>query len=298
SNIEGSQCVTVDPDTTIASEGAPEWLVTNGLGGYASGTMTGLVTRRFHGFFVAAFPAPPGRTVMLNHLRAILSTDEGPARLFEQPDPEGIAEPLATLREFRLELGLPVWTFEHQGSVIETRIIMPHRQNTVFITCERISGPGKMQFAFDPWIQFRPHEGALSGLTDNQYALRVSSGRYEIEDLVDVGLPPLRMKVIGSHVKFEIGERRIRNVKYLIEQSRGYDASGDLYSPGTFHADLEVGVPVTLVASVEDWRTVDAFSPAHALAAERTRRERLVQNAHPPPPTNNGSQLLPAPHPL
>jgi hypothetical protein len=66
--IEGIQSVNVDPDTTIASEGAPEWLVTNGFGGYASGTMTGLVTRRFHGYLVAALPAPRGRTMMLNHL--------------------------------------------------------------------------------------------------------------------------------------------------------------------------------------------------------------------------------------
>jgi hypothetical protein len=84
-SIEGIQSVTVDPDTTKASEGAPEWLVTNGLGGYACGTMTGLVTRRFHGFLVA--------------LRAIISTEEGRARLLEQPDPEGIGEPLAKLRE-------------------------------------------------------------------------------------------------------------------------------------------------------------------------------------------------------
>src|SRR6476661_10290137 len=137
---DGIQSVTVDPDTKVASEEAPEWLVTNGLGGYASGTMTGLVTRRFHGFLVAALAAPRGRTMMLNHLRAIISTNEGRARLLEQPDPEGIGEPLATLREFRLELGMPVWTFEYQGQVIEIRIIMPHRQNTVFITCERLSG--------------------------------------------------------------------------------------------------------------------------------------------------------------
>jgi predicted glycogen debranching enzyme len=230
--------------------------------------------------------------MMLNHLRAIISTEEGRARLLQQPDPEGIGEPLVALREFRLELGLPVWTFEHQGNVIETRIIMPHRQNTVFITSKRISGSGRMKFSFDPWVQFRPHEGALSGLTDNQYALRASAGRYEIEDLFDVGLPPLRMKVIGSDAKFEIGERRIRNVKYLIEQSRGYDASGDLYSPGTFHADLEVGVPVTLVASVEDWRTVDALSPERALAAERIRRERLAKIAHPALQTSIGSELV------
>ena len=290
--IEGIQSVTVDPDTTMASEGAPEWLVTNGLGGYSAGTMTGLVTRRFHGFLVAALPAPRGRTIMLNHLRAIVSTDEGPARLLEQPDPEHKGEALAALRDFRLELGLPVWTFENQGNVIEARVIMPHRQNTVFITCERLSGSGKMQLSFDPWIQFRPHEGALSGLTDNEYGLRASGGRYEIDDLVDVGMPPLRMKVLGAPGRFEIDERRIRNVKYLIEQSRGYDASGDLYSPGTFHADLEVGVPVTLVASVEDWRTIDALSPADVLAAERIRRERLVKIAHPALHTSLGSELV------
>ena len=45
-----------------------EWLVTNGLGGYASGTVAGVVTRRYHGLLVAALPAPLGRVVMLNHL--------------------------------------------------------------------------------------------------------------------------------------------------------------------------------------------------------------------------------------
>jgi predicted glycogen debranching enzyme len=276
----------------MASEGAPEWLVTNGLGGYAAGTMTGLVTRRFHGFLVAALPAPLGRTMMLSHLRAIISTDEGRARLLEQPDPQGIGEPLASLREFRFELGLPVWTFEYQGLVIETRIIMPHRQNTVFITCERLSGTGRLQLSFDPWIHFRPHEGALSGMVDNQYALRVSAGCYEIEDTLDVGLPPLRMKLVGADAKFGIDERRIRNVKYLIEQSRGYDASGDLFSPGTFSADLEAGVPLTLVASVEDWRTINALTPVQALAAERMRRERLVKRAHPALQTSVGSELV------
>src|SRR5262245_38019406 len=96
STIEGVQAVTVDPDTGRATEGEPEWLVTNGLGGYASGTMTGLVTRRFHGYLVATLPAPRGRTMMLNHLREIISTDEGRARLSEQPNPEGVGESLAT----------------------------------------------------------------------------------------------------------------------------------------------------------------------------------------------------------
>ena len=292
SPLEEAQSVTVDPDALKGSEAAPEWLVTNGLGGYASGTVTGLVTRRFHGFLVAALPAPRGRTMMLNNLRGIVHTETGDVRLAEQPDPEHAGEPLATLREFRLDLGIPVWTFEHDGHVIELRIIMPHRQNTVHITCERLSGSGRVHMSFDPWIHFRPHEGSVAGPIDSAYALRVVAGRYEIEDTLHGDFPPLRLKLVGGDARFQLNERRISNVEYLVEKSRGYDATGDLYSPGMFSADLDIGMPATLIASVEDWRTIDALTPAEALAAERMRRERLVAIAHPALRTSLGSGLV------
>ena len=290
--IAAIQPITVDPDADASSEGSPEWLVTNGLGGYASGTVTGLVTRRFHGYLVAALPAPRGRTMMLNQLDVMMVTDGGRVRLSKTPDPPGVGESQATLLDFRLELGLPVWRFEHRGHVIEKRIIMPHRQNTVLIRFERLSGSGRSHLFMIPWIQFRPHEGALSALVDNRYALRVRAGRYEIEDTLDASLPPLRMKLVSESARFAFDERRLHNMKYPIEQSRGYDASEDLYSPGQFCATLELGVPVTLVASVEDWRTVNALSPAQAFSSERMRRERLLKIAHPSVQTSIGSQLV------
>jgi predicted glycogen debranching enzyme len=290
-NVEGVQSITVDPDTPPGSEGAPEWLVTNALGGYASGTVTGIISRRFHGYLVAALPAPRGRTMILNHLSTTISTDHGRARL-SQDQTGGPHDAIASLREFRLDLGLPVWTFEHEGHVVEKRVIMPHRQNTVLITFQRVSGNGKMRISFQPWINFRRHEGALTGLIENRYALRVTAGQYEIEDTLDPGLTPLRIKLAGAKARFLIGDHAIRNVKYLIEQSRGYDASGDLYSPGTFHIEIETGGLVTFVASVEDWRTINAFSPEQALAAERMRRERLVQMANPVLQTGLGSEFV------
>jgi predicted glycogen debranching enzyme len=289
--FEGIQSVTVNPDAQVATEGAPEWLVTNGLGGYACGTMSGMVTRRFHGYLVAALAAPRGRTMMLNNLHEFVETKEGKVALGEQPEPEGAPSILAELREFRLDLGLPRWTYTHDEQVIEKRIVMPHRQNTVYITYTRKAGTGPMRLTLDPWIHFRPHEGTLSGAIEGVYAVRAIAGRYEIEDTQDVGLPPLRMKVFGGNGKFSINDRRIRNVRYLIEQSRGYDASGDLYSPGAFVFDLDVGETVGFVASVEDWRTIEALTPAQAFAAERMRRERLVEISPPELHTSVGSEL-------
>src|SRR5437868_13536425 len=56
-----------------------EWMVTNGLGGYASGTLAGVVTRRYHGLLIAALPAPLGRVVMWNHLSDALRFDDNEA---------------------------------------------------------------------------------------------------------------------------------------------------------------------------------------------------------------------------
>jgi predicted glycogen debranching enzyme len=291
---EGIQSVTVNPDAQVATEGAPEWLVTNGLGGYACGTMSGMVTRRFHGYLVAALAAPRGRTMMLNAIHELVETDHqaGKVGLSEQPDPDGVGRAFAELREFRLELGLPVWTYEHRGQVIEKRVVMPHRQNTVYVTYTRKRGDGLLRLTLDPWIHFRPHEGTLAGPIEGVYAVRAIAGHYEIEDTHDVDLPPLRMKVVGGDGKFSINDRRIRNVRYLIEQSRGYDASGDLYSPGSFVTTLGAGESVGIVASVEDWRTIEALTPDQAIAAERMRRERLVEIAHPALHTSVGSELV------
>ena len=91
-----------------------EWLVTNGLGGYSSGTLTGLVTRRYHGLLVSALPAPVGRMVLLSHLEARL-----------QPGNVLLSGDGMSLVEFRLELGLPIWRYEGHGHVVESRVLCP-----------------------------------------------------------------------------------------------------------------------------------------------------------------------------
>src|SRR6266436_6576369 len=110
-----------------------EWLVTNGLGGFASGTISGAITRRYHGLLIAALPGPHGRIVMWSHVSEFLrfSDDDvvslgGEERAGGQLDLKGAD----WLREFRLEDGLPVWTYHIRDLVLEKRVLLPHLQNT------------------------------------------------------------------------------------------------------------------------------------------------------------------------
>src|SRR5512146_1991025 len=101
-----------------------EWLVSNGLGGYASGTVLGTTTRRYHGVLIAALPAPRGRQVMLNHMGEQIRLEDGTlVRLEEEEQPDKALElgVVKHLSEVRLESGLPVWRYQVGKVALEKR---------------------------------------------------------------------------------------------------------------------------------------------------------------------------------
>src|ERR1700674_4357967 len=103
-----------------------EWLVTNGLGGYASGTISGAATRRYHGLLVAALPAPLGRRMMFNHLSELIRLPDGATLQIGGEERAGGALELYGvdhLVEFRLEAGLPVWLYRLGAFTFEKRVL-------------------------------------------------------------------------------------------------------------------------------------------------------------------------------
>src|SRR3954470_22981713 len=130
-----------------------EWLVANGLGGYASGTVSGAITRKYHGILIAALPAPLGRMVMWSHVSEFLRfSDDDVVSLGAEERAGGQLDLHGAdyLREFRLEDGLPVWFYQVRDLVVEKRILLPHLQNTVHVSY-RISGGSKL-----PQLELRP----------------------------------------------------------------------------------------------------------------------------------------------
>jgi predicted glycogen debranching enzyme len=243
-----------------------EWLVANGIGGYASGTISGVITRRFHGLLIAALRNPLGRTMMLNQLTEWLVFADG-AEL-----PLGGHE-AGALAEFRLELGLPVWVFEAGGIRLEKRLFLPARQNTVVVSYRLLAGPDGVTLHLRPAIHIRPHEGPVGGDLP-AYTVSLTEDRFELS--AHGPYPPLRMYVRGARTAFVFEPSAKTPLEYAVEAARGYDSRGALWSRGRFDVGLDVGVTTSLVASVEDWEILLSIDPQDLHACEVDRRHNIV----------------------
>jgi predicted glycogen debranching enzyme len=282
------------PRDTAADDPMPrrEWLVTNGLGGYASGTVAGVVTRRYHGLLVASLPAPLGRMVMLNHLlERVRLPDRRVLWLGDEDEVSGsnAVDRTEHLAEFRLEDGLPVWTYRIDGFVIEKRVLMPHMQNTVHVTYRLLEGDGAVRLSLRPSLHFRPYESPVNAVPGQAFTVSAVERRYEVSATPD--LPLLRLMLHGERGALTL-DAKGADVSYRMEKIRGYESVGTLWSPGYFRADLTATASATLVASTESWEVMEALSPDGAARAEAGRRRGLIERATPANEDHLAAQLV------
>jgi predicted glycogen debranching enzyme len=268
--------VPITPATTPAELADKEWIVANGFGGYASGTIAGVATRRYHGLLVAALPNPAGRVMMLNHLDEVIRLPDG-ARV--ELNASVSAFPPIPLVDFRLELGLPVWRYSGRGITVERRLMLTHFQNTVVVTYRLVDlahAGSSVRLELRPAVHFRPHDEPVAQVSA-PYALHALGNRIEL--IAPAPLPPLHMRVVAPGTTFVVEPQSSPDLIYPVEESRGYSSRGTLYSPGRYRAPLTGGEPVAFVASTESWDTVLALGPHEAFAAEIDRRHGLLFNA-------------------
>ena len=133
----------------LYESGRREWLVTNGLGGYASGTVAELLTRRYHGLLVAALQPPVGRTLLVSKLEETADYRGQRFPLFANRWMSGVVEPqgFEHLERFRLEGTTPVWTFACADALLEKRVWM--QQGGQYDLCSLRSGQGGGATDFD-----------------------------------------------------------------------------------------------------------------------------------------------------
>jgi predicted glycogen debranching enzyme len=253
-----------------------EWLVTNGIGGFACGTLKGIPTRKYHSYLNAVLPTPFGRTIMLNYISEEIINGENIFPLTEVQFYEKERPNLEWLVEFRLQDGIPFWRYEKQGIIIEKSLLCIHKQNTLCLFYELLSPQDNVTLKWRPYFHFRMLENAVNlSQDDENYYVKKIGNKYEIEC---PHFPLLRI-LDESNASFVNSFHELENVFYEIESLRGYESIGSLKSPGSFSFLLKSGCKTALVISTEEWPNIEALNSTMALDFEKFRKKNLLKAA-------------------
>lgn len=254
-----------------------EWLVANGIGGFACGTVGGTLKRKYHSLLIAALPVPFGRTNMLNYVaeEIIFGTNKESHYLSEVQHNEGDG---SSLVEFKLKNGIPFWTYEINNIAIEKSLFLIHRQNTLSLSYKVLKAPDSLQINWRPYLNFRTNEQSVDArLPDESYTLHAKDFQYEIDC---PNFPKLRI-YNHSLPSFTVESRKFENIYYETEAKRGYPAKGNLSSPGYFSVSLKENERTTFLVSLEEWFTIHALTPEEAWGVERLRKKNILKMSGP-----------------
>jgi predicted glycogen debranching enzyme len=257
-----------------------QWLMTNGLGGYASGTISCGLSWRYHGLLIAALPEPYGRLMLLNQLAESVRLPNGQWHQIsdvEIPHEKNTAV-CPYLKEFRVENLVPIWRYEIDGVIIEKQILLLHGQNTVHVNYHLLSDHEPVQIQLRPFVHFRGHERPVTREMPEKYFLTISGRHYEISA---GNSPSLKVMLNADDMSFTNDGGSKQEIFYEKEAERGYESRGILYCPGSFCFALFPQKSATFIASSERWEKMAALTPHEALELHHLRCERLVQLTDP-----------------
>lgn len=211
-----------------------EWLVTNGIGGFASSTIAGCNTRRYHALLCAATRPPLGRMVLVNKADETLTVGEHTFELGCNQYP-GTLSPVGFqfLTEFERE-PLPTWTFEVPGATIQKTIWMPHSQNTTVVRYELLGGQ-EATLSVRPFVTGRDYHGTHRFNS----AFNADCNCYDDNINSHMTMQPYGddSRIVWSHADggvFRAAGAWYYNFEYSIEQERGLDFIEDYYCPGAW----------------------------------------------------------------
>ncbi len=250
-----------------------EWLETNGVGGYASGTVSGLNSRRYHGYLVAAAKPPLGRVVLLSKFEETLIIDGERYGLSCNRFP-GVIDPRGYefLTQFRLD-PFPIWTYRVAGVEIEKTVFMVDGENTVVCSWKVIEKPadqGSPTLELRPLLAFRDHHHLRNNEIDFDTSYKVENGSLLFKSVDE--LPGLFLS--SNAESTERTGHWYRNFEYAIEMERGFDHHEDLFQPCVMRFDLKEQATVIAATESRDHQDAEKFRKG-----EMKRRAVLVARA-------------------
>ena len=250
-----------------------EWLVTNGIGGYASGTVGGALTRRYHGLLVAAEKPPVERTLLLAKLAERVQIDGRWVDLDLNHWAGGSSSPLGNLHleSFVLEGTVPCWTWAVGHVRLEKRVWMEQGENTTYVQYRLAAAPGPVTLSLQALVNHRDHHATM-GRGDSQARVEPVTGGVRVEVIQDD--VPLFLIADGAEVK--LAHVWYRAFTLQAETERGLDDREDHLLAAEFTRVLHPGEAFTVVASTRHDAARGALSMAGSLLRRRAHDRSLL----------------------
>jgi predicted glycogen debranching enzyme len=254
-----------------------EWLVANGIGGYASSTVVGTRTRRYHGLLVAALKPPVERTMLLAGVEEEVEVDGRLYLLACNEYPGGRIHPggFVHIEEFTLRDNIPTTVYGVGASILHKTVWMEHGRNVTYVRYTYAQGRDECLLTLRPLCTFRDHHAMTQGSLDWNFGVEALDSGCKVTAYE--GAAPVWLTTTPAAGFTPTGVWYWHFV-YREERERGFDETEDLYVPGVLRATLRPGDSVTLVAATEPPEATLTLA-AGALERERARQGSLLRAA-------------------
>ncbi|MEY4518627.1 MAG: hypothetical protein RLZZ499_1226, partial [Cyanobacteriota bacterium] len=248
-----------------------EWLITNGIGGYGSGTIAGILTRNYHGLLVAALEPPVARTLLLTKLEETVNYNGQAYALAanrwvdDTVAPEGYFQ----IESFRLEGTTPVWNFAFADGLLSKRIWMQQGENTTYIRYHYQRGSQPLSLSLKALVNYRNHHGG----TNSGAEAKIKQTQQGLEIKVGSDARSLYLSAFLSNsahnLDWSINNTWYQNFALAVEQYRGLNPLDAHLQAATVETILEPGDTITIIASTEADRQTGT-------EAEKQKRDRQL----------------------
>jgi predicted glycogen debranching enzyme len=249
-----------------------EWLVTNGIGGYASGTVAGSQTRRYHGLLVAALQPPVGRAQLVSAIDEIVHYAGTDFSLATHRWASGAVDPqgFLFLEDFHLAGSTPVWTYALADALLEKRVWMRQGENTTYIQYTLVRASSALEMELKALVNYRDFHSLTHA---GDWRMNIAPLESGVKVLAFDGATPFYLK--GSAATSEPRHEWYVGCYLGEETGRGLSDREDRLFAALFRAKLEIGSSVVFVATTE----ANAFLDGETARAERANYEvKLFQD--------------------
>jgi len=255
----------------FAAASSREWLVTNAIGGYASGTIAGCATRRYHGILLAALQPPVGRTQLVAALDEIVDYSGASYELATHEWASGALTPhgFQLIESFRLDGTIPTWIYAVGDARFEKRIWMRQGKNTTYARYTLLNASSPVQFQAKALVNYRDFHGATHA---GDWRMRIEAANRGVGVLAYDGAVPFYL--LSADAAVEPQHVWYRDCFFQAERDRGLEDHEDHLFAAQFHATMEPGNSIALVFTTDETTLLDGAS---ALAEQHAHDSGILE---------------------